>query len=89
MGHLLQLLGRHEDALQCYQQAESVRAWASPEQIGRALRGQGLNLIDLGRLEEAEAAFQRSLEVEPNHPNALHELGYLASLRQQQGGTGG
>lgn len=89
MGHLLQLLKRHEDALQSYQRAESVRAWASPEQKGRALRGQGINLIDLGRLDEAEAAFQRSLEVEPNHPNALHELGYIAHLRQQQaGGTG-
>lgn len=89
MGHLLQLLQRHGDALQCYQRAESVRAWASPEQKGRALRGQGINLIDLGRLDEAEAAFQRSLEVEPNHPNALHELGYIAHLRQQQAGATG
>jgi tetratricopeptide (TPR) repeat protein len=89
LGHLLQLLRRHEDALGCYQRAESVRAWASPEQKGRALRGQGLNLIDLGRLDEAEAAFQRSLEAEPNHPNALHELGYIAHLRQQQAGGSG
>jgi len=86
MGHLLQLLRRHEDALQCYQRAESARAWASPQQKGRALRGQGLSLIDLGRLDEAEQAFQRSLEAEPNHPNALHELGYIAHLRQQQAG---
>jgi len=86
LGHLLQLLGRHEEALQCYQRAESVRVWASSEQKGRALRGQGVNLIDLGRLDEAEAAFQRSLEAEPNHPNALHELGYIAQLREQQAG---
>ena len=66
-----------------------VRPWASSQQKGRALRGQGINLIDLGRLEEAEAAFQRSLEVEPNHPSAPHELGYIAHLRQQQAGANG
>jgi tetratricopeptide (TPR) repeat protein len=83
MGHLLQLLRRHEEALQSYQRAESVRAWASPQQKGRALRGQGINLIDLGRLDEAEAALKRSLEVEPENPNAQHELGYIAHLREQ------
>lgn len=83
MGHLLQLLRRHEDALQYFQRAESVRPWASPQQKGRALRGQGINLIDLGRLDEAEAALKRSLEVEPEHQNALHELGYIAHLREQ------
>jgi len=83
MGHLLQLLRRHEDALQHFQRAESVRPWASPQQKGRALRGQGINLIDLGRLDEAEAALKRSLEVEPENQNALHELGYIAHLREQ------
>jgi tetratricopeptide (TPR) repeat protein len=83
MGHLLQLLRRHEDALQCYLRAESVRAWASPQQKGRALRGQGINLIDLGFLDEAEAALKRSLEIEPENQNALHELDYIAHLREQ------
>lgn len=88
MGHLWQLLLRHENALQCYQRAESVRAWATPGQKGRALRGQGINLIDLGRLDEAEQALSRSLEVEPDNQNAPHELGYIAHLRQQQQGAG-
>jgi len=86
MGHLMQLLRRHEDALQCYQRAEAVRAWASLAQKGRALRGQGINLIDLGRLDEAEAALKRSLEFEPENPNALHELGYIEHLRRQAEG---
>ncbi|MBM3749503.1 MAG: tetratricopeptide repeat protein [Acidobacteria bacterium] len=86
MGHLLQLLQRHDEALQCYVRAEGVRAWATSEQKGRALRGQGINLIDLGRLDEAEAALKRSLEVEPENPNALHELGYIAHLRRQAEG---
>ena len=85
MGHLLQLLRQHEEALQCYLRAESVRSWASSEQKGRALRGQGISLIDLGRLDEAEQALRRSLEVEPENQNALHELGYIAHLREQQG----
>ena len=83
MGHLLQLLRRHEDALRHYQRAEVVCPWASSQQKGPALRGQGINLIDLGRLDEAEAALKRSLEVEPENQNALHELGYIAHLREQ------
>ena len=53
------------------------------------MRGQGINLIDLNRLDEAEAALQRSLEVEPENPNALHELGYLERLRQQRAAGAG
>lgn len=85
-GHTLQRMGRYPEALWCYEQAERVRAWASPAQKARALRGQGITLIDLGRLEEAEQALRRSLEVEPDSRSALHELGYIAQLRRQQAG---
>lgn len=45
-GHVLQQLHRFEDALTSYVRAETVRSWASPLVLARALRGQGSSLID-------------------------------------------
>ncbi|MBI5501894.1 MAG: tetratricopeptide repeat protein [Deltaproteobacteria bacterium] len=50
--------------------------WAS-----RALRGIGMSQIERGMLDEAEQAFRRVLELEPGHPTALNELGYIEHLR--------
>ena len=47
-----------------------------------AIRGKGFELIELARLDEAEAAFRESLRVEPKSPVALHELEYIRHLRQ-------
>jgi hypothetical protein len=48
------------------------------------LRGQGVQLIDLNRLEEAEAVLKRSLEYEPHNEGARNELGYITKLRSQR-----
>jgi tetratricopeptide (TPR) repeat protein len=45
-------------------------------------RGRGFALTELGRLDQAEAAYQASLQLEPNNPTALHELGYIQGLRK-------
>ncbi len=81
LGYLLGQIEEHEDALQCYEKATSAREWAPALYMGRALRGQGAQLIDLGRLDEAEAAFRRSLEFEPDSENARSELEYIEELR--------
>ena len=56
------------------------------------LRGRGYALIELGRLDEAEAAYRESLTLEPDHGGALHELKYIADLKKgrtpPQGSTG-
>jgi tetratricopeptide (TPR) repeat protein len=44
-------------------------------------RGRGYALTELGRLDEAEAAYNESLKLEPGNPRALHELQYIAGLR--------
>lgn len=44
----------------------------------RSLRGLGFTLIELKRLDEAEARFRQSLEYQPGHPGALSELEYIA-----------
>ncbi len=48
----------------------------------KLLRGRGFALIELHRLDEAEAAYEQSLKLEPGHGGALHELNYIRGLRQ-------
>lgn len=43
------------------------------------LRRRGATLMELGRLGEARTAYEQSLEVEPDHPGALHQLRIIES----------
>jgi tetratricopeptide (TPR) repeat protein len=83
-GYLLGRLKRHQDAFDCYVRAASIRDWAPPSQVARALRGQGVQLVDLDRLDEAENALRKSLELEPESETAQNELGYIEDLRRKQ-----
>jgi tetratricopeptide (TPR) repeat protein len=83
-GFVLGKLKRHGEALQCYIRAATIREWAPAVQIARALRGQGVQLVDLERLNDAEVALQRSLEFEPGNNLALQELEYVQQLREDQ-----
>jgi len=47
----------------------------------RIQRCRGFDLTELGRLDEAEAAYNESLKLEPDDPLAKQELGYIARLR--------
>jgi len=47
----------------------------------RALRGMGYNMIELGKLDEAEKLFRQSLDYEPRSDAAKGELSYLARKR--------
>jgi tetratricopeptide (TPR) repeat protein len=76
-GFALNRLGRFEDALEAYRTAEVIRSWAPASVIARALRGQGSSLIDLNHLGDAQAAFERSLELDPNSEVARKELEYI------------
>jgi tetratricopeptide (TPR) repeat protein len=83
-GFILNRLHRHQEALDCYRRAGTVRDWASMSQLARALRGEGASLIDLNRLGDAEAAFLRSLELETSNQVAQHELDYIRQLRNKR-----
>ena len=48
-----------------------------------ALRGIGYSLIELGELEAARQAFEKSLKMEPNNRLALDELEYIRKLQQK------
>ncbi|MBV8807126.1 MAG: hypothetical protein JO033_00510 [Acidobacteriaceae bacterium] len=83
-GVVLGKLKRHREALECYTRAATARNWASPAQVARALRGQGVQLIDLDRLDEAEAVLRQSLEREPDSEVARNELEYIDQLRRKR-----
>lgn len=83
-GYILGRLERHEEALQCYLRAGTARDWSPTSYIARALRGQGVELIDLGRLDEAEDVLRRALELEPESDVARNELEYIEELRRQR-----
>ncbi|MGR4864399.1 tetratricopeptide repeat protein [Caulobacter sp. LARHSG274] len=52
-----------------------------PNGPARLLRARGYCLIELGRLDEAEAAYKASLELEPDHGGAKNELAYIRDAR--------
>jgi tetratricopeptide (TPR) repeat protein len=83
-GYVLGTLKRHDSALECYVRAASAREWAPALCTARAFRGQGIQLIDLDRLDEAETILKRSLEYEPESEGARNELEYLQNLRSQR-----
>jgi len=47
----------------------------------RVYRGRGFALTELGRLIEAEAAYQKSLQIEPGNERAIAELAYIEKLK--------
>jgi tetratricopeptide (TPR) repeat protein len=47
-----------------------------------AMRGRGFQLIEFGRLEEAESIFKESLRLDPENRVALNELKYIREVRE-------
>lgn len=45
-------------------------------------RKRGFSLVELGRLDEAQAAYEESLKTEPDNASALGELEYIRGLRR-------
>ena len=75
-------LGRHQESYDLFTIAAEIRPWAPLSQIAKALRGAAVALIDLKRLDEAEALLKKSLEIEPENKVALNELNYIKGLRK-------
>ncbi|MBO9543048.1 tetratricopeptide repeat protein [Caulobacter sp.] len=86
-GMAMVVLRQFSDALALYEKAEKldfVTKGLNRGAEGRLLRGKGFVLIELKRLDEAEAAYVAALKLEPDHPTAKAELDYI---RKQRGGA--
>jgi tetratricopeptide (TPR) repeat protein len=79
--HAIGRLGDWAGALSLYESIDAVGPFVSALDYAMALRGKGSALLELGRLDEAEAAYRKSLEVEPENRLAVSELVGIASLR--------
>jgi len=75
--------GQLDKALALYVQV-SESAESDDAAKARAWRGRGSVLTDMGKLDDAEAAYRKSLEIEPDQKLALSELEYIQKLRAGQ-----
>jgi len=79
-GAALEGLKRWPEALENFKKGAGISGLEN-DQLALMLRGQGLALTELRRLDEAEKMYRESLVRAPNNPNALRELAYIARLR--------
>jgi tetratricopeptide (TPR) repeat protein len=83
-GAALLLQRRFADALALYDAQppqDALAKAAEPDVEARLLRARGFVLIELVRLDEAEAAYKAALALEPDHGGAKAELAYIRKLR--------
>jgi len=81
LGFILADRGKLELSLDCYERALTSRPHITTSAKAKALRGKGVQLIELGRLEEAEVCLQDSLRLEPDNELAYGELIYISKLK--------
>jgi tetratricopeptide (TPR) repeat protein len=75
-------IGGVVEALAVLEKADHVPAWLmTPDRRALLERSRGVTLVELGRLDEAEAALRASLDLEPDSAVARRELEYIAELR--------
>lgn len=83
-GSALVLQHRFAEALAFYDAQpplDIMATLANPDGEARVQRGRGFCLTELNRLDEAEAAYVKSLELEPDHGGAKAELAYIRKLK--------
>lgn len=73
-------LATYDTALKIKQMDNTIRAMLH--------RGRGFTLIEMGRLDEAEAAYKKSLTLDRGNKIALNELKYIEGLRAGRQPTG-
>jgi tetratricopeptide (TPR) repeat protein len=79
-GAALVVLKRYDEVLAAYDAIETLPNLDTAMQA-RIWRGRGYVLTEQGRLPDAEAAYRKSLEIEPDNDRALHELAYIEKLK--------
>jgi tetratricopeptide (TPR) repeat protein len=87
LGHVYQVKREWNNALAHFTEAESAAETYSPAQIKinelcRAKRGVGFNLIELGKLDDAERKFREALAYDAKDKVALNEIEYIKELRK-------
>lgn len=88
LGNVLQQQRDWKAMLRTFAEAETAAAYAPADEqdllYGRAKRGIGYALIELGRLDEAEAKYRECLRINPNDEIAARELEYIRQRREKE-----
>ena len=86
LAYLLMRRGEVSESLSLYKEAEQYADITSQYPVDlkcAALRGQGYDLVELHRLDEAEAAYKKCMTLVPDEPKSKAELGYIAEQRRK------
>ena len=89
LAHIYQIKKDWNKSLEVYRKSEQNAETYSPQEVklkelSRAKRGVGFVLIELGRLDEAEAKFRECLDINKNDIKALKEIRYIEEIRKKQ-----
>jgi len=89
LGHIYQVRRDWSQAVDYFTQAEDAAPTYSPDvlkasEFVRAKRGVGFNLIQLGKLNEAEAKYKECLALNSGDKSALDELEYINIIRDKK-----
>ncbi len=77
----LSMLGRAQDSYDAAAAFLAAHPSLSDKDKATLLRREGYALIDLGRLDDAEAAYNQSLKLDPGNATALGDLDYIRQQR--------
>ena len=89
IGNIYQVRRDWSQAVDYFTQAENAAPTYSPDvlkstEFVRAKRGVGFNLIQLGKLNEAEAKYKECLALNSGDKSALDELEYINMIRDKK-----
>jgi len=80
-GNVLLRLHRFDEAFRLFDSVVAQGDEIAPATRAMGMRGKGFVLIERGSLDEAEAVFRASLELDPDSGVARNELRYIQNLR--------
>jgi Flp pilus assembly protein TadD len=87
LGYVLQQKRQWQASIDSYNRANAGADLLEPADRDYercvALRGLGYDLVELGRLDDAEAAYRKCLAITPNEPKSLGEIEYINEQRKK------
>jgi tetratricopeptide (TPR) repeat protein len=88
LAYVFQVEGDCDKSIETYARAQSMAELGSQDEtktsdMTRALRGQGYCLVEQGKLDEAEAMYQKALKLDPHDTKSLDEFGYIKNLSKK------
>lgn len=92
IGYAYQRKSAWQESLQHYETAKAFVNLTTDDKVVAdvtctALRGEGYDLVELHRYDEARAAYRDCLKLIPGEPRSLGELKYIDQVVQRKGGS--